>query len=187
MENSEPSPLTSSWNSVGAACDAEFERKINDYYFHFWIWTVISVPLLFIVVGLAPLIVAMVFECFIIYHAWKEIPDNPWKVPPILAVILLFAPVAGSIWCFWAYYFMSKEMNRELAQRGDTYRVNHSLVLVVCVLSCVTVAFMSIPTIPTFVIGMIVLVPTSIIGIFSVRSIKDGILALHQYEKSTLI
>jgi len=174
---------SSSWNSVGTSSDNEFDKKINGYYFQFWLWSVIGVSLLLIVVGFIPLIVATVFECFILYHAWKAIPNNRYGVPPIIAVLLLFAPVVGTIWCFWAYYFMSKEMNQTLMQKGDSYQVNESLVLAGCVLSCIASVFFYIPTVPTFIIGMIVLAPSVIVGIFSLRSIKDGILALYPYEK----
>jgi hypothetical protein len=161
-----------------------FAEKINDWYFQFWLWTVIGLPLLLILVGLIPLLVAMVFECFILYHAWMAIPNNPWKVPPIVAVLLLFASVAGFIWCFWAYYFMSQEMNRELAQKGDSYRANESLIFASCVLSCIVYVFVSIPLIPTLIIGMILAIPTGIVSIFAMRSIKDGVIALHRHEST---
>jgi len=173
----------SSWNSVVAPSDNDFEKRIDGYYFLFWLLTIIGIPLLLIVVGLIPLIVATVFELIILYHAWKAIPNNRYGVPPIVAVLLLLAPVVSVVWCFWAYYFMSKEMNQTLVQKGDSYQVNESLVLAGCVLSCIASVFFCIPTIPSFVIGMIVLVPSAIVGIFSMRSIKDGILALYQYEK----
>ena len=117
-------PLTSK-----TIMEKTFEEKINGYYFQFWLWSVIAVSLLIIVIGIIPAFVAMVFECFLLYHAWKAIPNNPWKVPPILAVILLFVPVAGTIWMFWAYYFMSQEMNRELTQKGDSYRTNGEVIM----------------------------------------------------------
>jgi divalent metal cation (Fe/Co/Zn/Cd) transporter len=161
-----------------------FEEKINGYYFQFWLWSVIAVSLLIIVIGIIPAFVAMVFECFLLYHAWKAIPNNPWKVPPILAVILLFVPVAGTIWMFWAYYFMSQEMNRELTQKGDSYRTNGEVIMAACVLTCVTVVFLSIPTPPTIIIGWILMIPTGIVSIFAMRSIKDGILALHRHEEA---
>ena len=183
-ENGAPATFdASSWNSSGMANhDAAFETKINDYYFYFWLLTVIGLPLLLILVGLIPLLVATVFACFILYHAWKAIPNNSWQVPPILAVLLLFVPVVDLIWYFWAFYFMSKEMNQSLAQYGNTYRINESLVLTYCILTCIASVFCYIPTIPTFIIGVIVLVPTSIVGLFSMRSIKDGLLALHPYQ-----
>ena len=77
---------------------------------------------------------------------------------------------------------MSQEMNRELMQKGNAYRANESLIFAYCVLSCIVVAFWSIPSIPTIIIGAIVAIPMGIVGIFAVRSIKDGILALHRYE-----
>jgi hypothetical protein len=177
---------SSSWNSAVASSDNEFDQRIDGYYFQFWLWSIIGIPLLLIVIGFIPLIVATVFECIILYHAWKAIPNNRYGVPPIIAVLLLFAPVVGTIWCFWAFYFMSKEMNQALTQKGDSYQVNESIVLAGCVLSGIASVFFYVPTVPTFIIGMIVLVPSAIVGIFSMRSIKDGVLALHQYEKQMI-
>jgi len=171
------------WNSVGTV-NKTFEDKIDSWYFHFWLWTVIGLPFLLIVIGIIPLLVATVFECFILYHAWKAIPNNPWQVPPILAVLLVFAPVVGAIWAFWVYWLMSQEMNRELAKKGNAYRTDEALIFIYCVLYSIVYAFMSIPMFPTItiIIGVIVGIPASIVGIFAIRSIKNGVLVLHRYE-----
>ena len=167
--------------------DADFEKRINGYYFHYWLWTIIGLPLLLVLVGLIPLIVATIFGCFIVYYAWKSVPNHSIGVAPILAVILLFIPVVDCFWYFWAYYFMSREMNQALAQKDDSYRIDESIVFIFCVLECIASILIYIPLIPTLIIGLVVLIASSIVGIFALRSIKDGILALYQYEKQTLM
>ena len=159
-----------------------FERKMETLYFHFWLWTVIGLVLLVIVVGLIPLLVATVFELMILYYAWKSVPENKIGVPPILAVLLLLVPVLGAIWCFWAYYFFAKEMNNALTKRGSNHIIDEQWVLGFCVLYVITGILVSIPTIATFILGGIVGIPCSIIGIFVLKSIKEGLLEIYRAD-----
>ncbi len=161
----------------------EFETKMNNLYFHFWLWTIIGLALLVVLVGIAALLVAMVFQLMILYQAWKSVPENKIKVPPILAVLLTLVPYFGEIWMFWAYYVFAQEMNDALAKNGSNHVVDDTWAMIYCVLSVIISVFVSIPATPTFALGLVVTVPQCILGIYLLKSFKEG--TLEMYRKSS--
>lgn len=164
-----------------------YAKEMNDWYNLFWILGVTGMLLLVILVGMIPLVIATVFECFILYRAWKTMPRWPFDVPPLVAVILVFAPVAGTIWGFWLLYFFTKEINKELEKRKISLVLSENYSLVACILSVIISPVSCVGGggdvnvfVPIFIFIAIIMIPYTIFLIFAIREIKNGAIAIYE-------
>lgn len=184
--SSGPPPLDATFGSSGGKKKrtSTYAKEMEDWYNLYWIMLLVGVFTLFIFVGVIPLIIASFYGCFILYRAWKTMPRCPFDVPPLIAVLFAFAPIAGTIWGFWLYYFFTKEINKELEKRKFSLVLNENFALVACILAVpldfLLTGYNGIPWEGVVVLWFLLGVPSVIFSIFAMREIKNGAIAIHE-------
>jgi hypothetical protein len=70
------------------------------------------------VLGFAALIVGVILFCIMLYRIWFIIQDGVVRTTPGKAVGFLFIPLFNCYWIFVAYYGLSRDFNRYIADNN---------------------------------------------------------------------
>lgn len=105
-----------------------------------WLWFAwllgAGIPLLFILIGIIPLIAGTVVGYILLYRFWDIIQDGRARTTPGKAVGFCFIPFYNFYWCYVAIVGLAKDMNAYCDARGLALpRVNESLALAWFILS----------------------------------------------------
>lgn len=132
--------------------------------------TLVSIPLVFIVIGVGTYIAAIVLECIFLYKAWKQIQDGYQRTSAGKAVGFCFIPFFNFYWIFVAYYGLAEDLNSYLRRNNiPAPGVSESLALAVCILSVVSV----IPY-----LGFFTFIAAIITGLILLNQIKVASMAI---------
>ena len=117
------SPTGSPFDSFAASAgsmrrDLPPAQKLRSLYTWYLVLSIISIPLLFVGIGLFTLIAAIVVGYILMYNCWKVVPTNIARTTPGKAVGFSFIPIFHLYWMFVAVYGLGKDLNKALAQRG---------------------------------------------------------------------
>ncbi|MBM4038839.1 MAG: hypothetical protein FJ290_10020 [Planctomycetes bacterium] len=116
----------------------------------------IVLMLLLFLGGLAAMIVAVVFQCILLYRAWAVIQDGHARTTPGAAVGFCFVPFYNLYWMFQAIWGLSKDMNAFCQRHGVTRPpLPEGLALTYCILFIVSA--LPIPFV-SWAIGLVELV-----------------------------
>jgi hypothetical protein len=192
--------------SLGAPSNA-MSKKLNIYFMVYWICMAVAISLqligtiithmgvsiaqdgrnadslLTLGMGLTMIvtpiyIVGAVFGYMLLYQLWKRIPLDIARTTPGKAVIFMLIPIVNLYWVFVAYKGLGEDMNKTLQRHGNQHQVNESLGLPLCILAIIAnIPFGLYPFIGSY-IAVLVGLASFIVGVFFLKSIKDGAIAL---------
>ena len=73
------------------------------------IWIIVSV--LVILLGIALLVINVIYSCMLLYKAWQAIQGGQTRTTPEKAVGFIFIPVYNFYWYFIAYWAFARDYN----------------------------------------------------------------------------
>ena len=92
------------------------------------LWIIVSV--LVILLGIALLVVNVIFSCMLLYKAWQAIQGGQARTTPEKAVGFIFIPVYNFYWYFIAYWAFARDYNLYLQLKSlDLPRLPEKLFL----------------------------------------------------------
>lgn len=92
------------------------------------VWLIVCILVLFL--GIALLIVNVIFSCMLLYKAWQAIQGGQTRTTPEKAVGFIFIPVYNFYWYFIAYWAFARDYNIYLQQKSlDLPRLPEKLFL----------------------------------------------------------
>ncbi len=99
----------------------------------------IILMLLLFLGGLAALVVAVVFQCILLYRAWALIQDGHARTTPGAAVGFCFVPFYNLYWIFQAVWGLTKDTNAFCQRHGiERAPLPEGLALAYCILFLVS-------------------------------------------------
>jgi hypothetical protein len=162
--NLPPTALPSAPYSVPYGYQAVPQAVINagslsQLFMVFWILLAVSVPLVFIVIGLFTAIAAMVIAYILLYRYWQVIQDGNVRTTPGKAVGYSFIPFFNFYWVFTAFHGLAQDMNRYARERNiQAPVVNEQLALWYCILTvCNIIPYLNFVTAIAGLVIMIIL------------------------------
>ena len=110
-------------------------------------------------IGLIPLIVAVVLSCILLYRQWFLLQGHGARTTPGKAVGFGFIPFYCFYWWFVAYVGLAEDTNRHLENSGNTTtRMSYGLAMTYCILGIVGCTIGLLPVVGSFttLVSMIV-------------------------------
>jgi len=151
-------------------------KKIFVLFTVFW-WT--GYPLTLLVIGFPLLITAIVFDCIILYRHWWLLQGHGGRTTPGKAVGFSFIPLFNFYWWFVAYAGLAKDNNAYMDKVGlQRPKMSYGLALSVCIVGIFANTIGLIPY-----VGIVVAIPSMIIGFLFVLQQKNAILAIMNYRE----
>ena len=125
-------------NSSASASNPQ-AQELEKIFKTFLILYLVAVPLCCILIGIIPMIIAMVYWCKLIYRLWDLLPESSRSGnSPGEMVGYNFIPFFNLYWQFKSIHGLGKALNEELDSRDiKLNRVNLDLTLAYCILGCI--------------------------------------------------
>ncbi len=140
------SSTTSPFPPSAQPSPSEDVRNLDQWFTIFWICLAVGLPTSIIVIGLAGLIVAVVFSCMILHKLWSLIPPGDAKTTPGKAVGFLFIPLFNFYWNFIAIHGLAQALNRETRRQGISgHQIDERASLGFCIAACAAALLFELP------------------------------------------
>jgi hypothetical protein len=92
------------------------------------VWLIVCILVLFL--GIALLVVNVIYSCLLLYKAWQAIQGGQTRTTPEKAVGFIFIPVYNFYWYFIAYWTFARDYNLYIRQKSlDLPRLPEKLFL----------------------------------------------------------